>query len=214
MSPSRPTDWLPTNTVTKSQRTSHLLTHFALCNPVSVWKCGTRVSLFLHGYHRSQVTRSLNIPCCPTQRALAVAHPASPRPAEAQRGLIVHGWRSMPTTVVTGAAGRLGGGIAAALRRRGHRLVGVDIVQPPAEAAGTFHDFFISDLSAAAVTDSPAGRALEAACAGADVVVHCAAWPCRAGPPHTSGGVRRDRLSISGSRKQMGAGSIADGGLA
>ena len=83
----------------------------------------------------------------------------------------------MPTTVVTGAAGRLGGGIAAALRRRGHRLIGVDIVQPPAEAAGTFHDFFTCDLSAAAVPDSPAGRALEAACAGADAVVHCAAWP-------------------------------------
>ena len=69
----------------------------------------------------------------------------------------------MPTTVVTGAAGRLGGGIAAALRRRGHRLIGVDIVQPPAEAAGTFHDFFTCDLSAAAVPDSPAGTALPSA---------------------------------------------------
>ena len=83
----------------------------------------------------------------------------------------------MPTSVVTGAAGRLGAGIAAALRRRGHRVIGVDIQQPPAEAACTFHDFFTSDLSAAAVSDSPAGTALDAACAGADVVVHCAAWP-------------------------------------
>ena len=83
----------------------------------------------------------------------------------------------MPTTVVTGAAGRLGGGIAAALRRRGHRVVGVDILPPRAEMAGVFHNFVTCDLSAAAVSESPAGVALEGACAGADVVVHCAAWP-------------------------------------
>ena len=60
--------------------------------------------------------KSLNIPCCPTQRSrsavVALQVPAATRADEAA---IVHSWRGMPTTVVTGAAGRLGGRIAAAI---------------------------------------------------------------------------------------------------
>ena len=39
---------------------------------------------------------------------------------------------SRPKIVVTGAAGRIGGGIARCLRQAGHRVVGVDVVALPA----------------------------------------------------------------------------------
>ena len=40
-----------------------------------------------------------------------------------------------PTTVVTGAAGRIGRGVSASLRALGHRVVGIDVLPPPGRTA-------------------------------------------------------------------------------
>lgn len=82
----------------------------------------------------------------------------------------------MSKAVVTGAAGRIGGSVASTLRRLGHRVVGVDLRPPPEDSAAC--DVFVEcDLAAAADTSTSSHGALVDACAGATVVVHCAAWP-------------------------------------
>lgn len=88
-----------------------------------------------------------------------------------------------PTSVVTGAAGRIGGRVAARLRLLGHRVVGVDLAPAPAGLIGSSCDDFVQcDLAAAADNMSAAHAALSQACTAASVVVHCAAWP---GPSST-----------------------------
>jgi UDP-glucose 4-epimerase len=80
--------------------------------------------------------------------------------------------------VVTGAAGRIGGGIGQQLRSLGMRVVGVDMVPPPANMAerGCCDSYVQCDLVAAC--DQGAARdALTSAMSGAQAVVHCAAWP-------------------------------------
>ena len=82
------------------------------------------------------------------------------------------------TTVVTGAAGRIGRGVAAALRAVGHRVVGVDVLPPPDGLVHAGCDaYFVCDLAAAADPTDANHQRLQEACSGADVVVHCAAWP-------------------------------------
>ena len=82
----------------------------------------------------------------------------------------------MSKAVVTGAAGRIGGSVASTLRRLGHRVVGVDLRPPPEDSAAC--DVFVAcDLAAAADPSTSSHGALVDACAGATVVVHCAAWP-------------------------------------
>ena len=89
----------------------------------------------------------------------------------------------MRTTVVTGAAGRIGGRVAAQLRKLGHRVVGVDLAPAPAGLIGSSCDDFVQcNLAAAADDASAAHAALSEACSAASVVVHCAAWP---GPSST-----------------------------
>ena len=52
--------------------------------------------------------------------------------------------------VVTGAAGRIGRGVATALRERGHTVVGVDMASAPPGLLGTGCDDFVTiDLAAA-----------------------------------------------------------------
>ena len=85
------------------------------------------------------------------------------------------------TSVVTGAAGRIGRGVAAALRGVGHRVVGVDVLPPPDDLVNC-DAYFVCDLAAAADVKDANHQSLQAACSGADVVVHCAAWP---GPSST-----------------------------
>ena len=66
---------------------------------------------------------------------------------------------------------------AAAWRRccpLGHHVVGIDL-QPAVRVRRACDEF--GDLAAAADEASPANAALVTACAGAHVVVHCAAWP-------------------------------------
>lgn len=78
--------------------------------------------------------------------------------------------------VVTGAAGRLGLAIAQALRKAGHRVVGVDRPGAPGatEAARQLDGFVLLDLAGDA---GPTGAKLCEVFAGVDAVVHCAAWP-------------------------------------
>ena len=78
--------------------------------------------------------------------------------------------------VVTGAAGRIGRGVATALRERGHTVVGVDMASAPPGLLGTGCDDFVTIDLAAAVAGQER-ECLTAAMDGADVVVHCAAWP-------------------------------------
>lgn len=83
--------------------------------------------------------------------------------------------------VVTGAAGRLGGKIAAALRASGRFVVGID--RAPRPSAASWDEYVQCDLSRAC--DGDARATLRAALVGADEVVHCAAWPgpSATGPP-------------------------------
>jgi homoserine O-acetyltransferase len=86
------------------------------------------------------------------------------------------------TVVVTGAAGRIGGGIASKLREQGYRVVGVDIAPEP--ASDKKWDRFVQvDLAAAAEGNSEAADGLADAMRGAHAVVHCAAWPGPAATP-------------------------------
>ena len=71
--------------------------------------------------------------------------------------------------VVTGASGRIGRGVCSALKAAGHRVIGLDINSSP--------DVIVCDLAAAADMANPAHATLNEACAGADVVLHLAAWP-------------------------------------
>ena len=77
-------------------------------------------------------------------------------------------------TVITGVTGRIGTGIAAALKSKGHCVVGLDVSSP---SHSLCERFFPCDLAKAAEAGSSAHEALLSACEGADVVVHCAAWP-------------------------------------
>ena len=84
----------------------------------------------------------------------------------------------MAAAVVTGACGRIGRGIAAALRARSHHVTGIDALPAPSGWIGTAGDeFFQVDLAAAANRSSESYTTLRQAVAGAGVVVHCAAWP-------------------------------------
>jgi nucleoside-diphosphate-sugar epimerase len=83
----------------------------------------------------------------------------------------------MKATVVTGIGGRVGGGIGAALRRLGHRVIGVDMIPQPPGIIGQSCDVYVQCDLAAAATRGPAFDALAGALIGADAVVHCAAWP-------------------------------------
>lgn len=82
--------------------------------------------------------------------------------------------------VVTGAAGRLGGKVAAALRATGqYAIVGVDRAPEPAGPA-SWDEFVTCDLAAAADgagKDHDALRAAMGGAGGVHAVVHCAAWP-------------------------------------
>ena len=88
----------------------------------------------------------------------------------------------MRRSVITGACGRIGRGVGAALRKHGHHVVGVDINPPPSADGtaliGTSCDTFVQcDLTAAASGSGPHADALKGALIGATTVVHCAAWP-------------------------------------
>lgn len=78
----------------------------------------------------------------------------------------------MARAVVTGAAGRLGGKIARALRKTGYYVVGIDR-SPSLAEIGVVDEYIQCDL-AHAPTGAPV---LDAALEGARAVVHCAAWP-------------------------------------
>ena len=80
-----------------------------------------------------------------------------------------------PTTVVTGAAGRIGRGVSASLRALGHRVVGIDVLPPPSEPLPV--DSYVQCDLAAAAGAGAAQEALAGATAGAHAVVHCSAWP-------------------------------------
>ena len=80
-----------------------------------------------------------------------------------------------PTTVVTGAAGRIGRGVSASLRALGHRVIGIDVLPPPSEPLPV--DSYVQCDLAAAAGAGAAQEALAGATAGAHAVVHCAAWP-------------------------------------
>jgi nucleoside-diphosphate-sugar epimerase len=83
-----------------------------------------------------------------------------------------------PTTVVTGAAGRIGRGVGAALRKLGHRVVGLDVLPAPAGLIGDSCDHFVQcDLAAAGAGAGEAHGLLHKAMEGVSSVVHCAAWP-------------------------------------
>lgn len=78
--------------------------------------------------------------------------------------------------VVTGAAGRLGGKVAAALRQTGRHVIGLDRVPEPAREPRAWDEYVRCDLAGAHV-EGEARTALARAIAGSDAVVHCAAWP-------------------------------------
>lgn len=81
--------------------------------------------------------------------------------------------------LVTGALGRIGRGVGAALRDQGYHVVGVDLTDPPAEGRilGVSCDELVKcDLCAAAGAGHDRERLL-AALEGVQAVVHCAAWP-------------------------------------
>ena len=80
------------------------------------------------------------------------------------------------TVVVTGAAGRIGGAIGVRLRQQGYRVVGVDMVphEPRIDASC---DAYVKVDIVAACEAGAAQTALVSAMAGAQAVVHCAAWP-------------------------------------
>lgn len=79
--------------------------------------------------------------------------------------------------LVTGAAGRLGGKVAAALRGAGRHVVGVDrVAEPLSRQPAAWDEYVRCDLAAAHVDGEPRA-ALARALVGVDTVVHCAAWP-------------------------------------
>jgi len=83
-----------------------------------------------------------------------------------------------PTTLITGSAGRIGRGVGAALRKVGHRVIGVDILPAPSDLVGDGCDaFFQCDLAAAASGTGVEHETLRSAMTGVSAVVHCAAWP-------------------------------------
>ena len=84
----------------------------------------------------------------------------------------------MSKVVVTGAAGRIGGGIGVKLRALGYNVIGVDMVPPPAnlKERGCCDQYVQCNL-VAACDYGPARDALFGAMSGAAAVVHCAAWP-------------------------------------
>ncbi|KAL1523357.1 hypothetical protein AB1Y20_018301 [Prymnesium parvum] len=84
--------------------------------------------------------------------------------------------------LITGAAGRIGSGVAASLRAAGHQVVGLDVVPaPPPPLSSAFASFVQCNLNAAASAGEARQTLLEAA-RGVDTVIHCAAWP---GPSST-----------------------------
>eukprot|EP00931_Biecheleriopsis_adriatica_P103097 TRINITY_DN77983_c0_g1_i1.p1 TRINITY_DN77983_c0_g1~~TRINITY_DN77983_c0_g1_i1.p1 ORF type:complete len:335 (+),score=50.73 TRINITY_DN77983_c0_g1_i1:57-1061(+) len=88
----------------------------------------------------------------------------------------------MGRVVVTGAGGRLGGKIAAELKRRAYHVVGVDMIARP----GHVTDEIVSEyIQCNLAEEGAAKKTMVAAMAGADAVVHCAAWPgpAKTGPP-------------------------------
>ena len=82
------------------------------------------------------------------------------------------------TVVVTGIAGRIGGGIGTKLREEGYRIVGVDRVPEPGDivSSGACDAYVQCDLVQACDAGA-AASALTRAMMGASAVVHCAAWP-------------------------------------
>jgi UDP-glucose 4-epimerase len=86
-------------------------------------------------------------------------------------------------TLITGAAGRIGRGVGAALRNCGHHVIGVDMIAadvptPQGELVGSnFNEFVQMDLVASASGTGRDADLLTGALAGCSAVVHCAAWP-------------------------------------
>lgn len=88
----------------------------------------------------------------------------------------------MSRVLVTGAAGRLGGKIARALKDAGKYVIGVDMVEPTWPGHADAMDEFVKcNLSEEGCGTKVLGPAMK----GVDAVVHCAAWPGPAarGPP-------------------------------
>ena len=83
----------------------------------------------------------------------------------------------MRRIVVTGAAGRVGSGIAAAFRRQGCYVVGVDMAPNPVSHGLILDEYVRVDLVRASVGGSGDHTTLRGAFVDADAVVHTAAWP-------------------------------------
>ena len=83
------------------------------------------------------------------------------------------------TVLVTGVCGRIGRGIASALKKLhpSTRVVGVDVAAATEGLVGPVVDSFVQVDLVAAAAPGPAHDALRSAATGVNCVVHCAAWP-------------------------------------
>eukprot|EP00961_Rhodomonas_salina_P110490 1486816-Rhodomonas_salina.3 len=105
------------------------------------------------------------------------------------------------SVVVTGAAGRIGGGIGACLRQAGFRVVGVDMVPQPADllSRGACDTYVQCNLVAACERGSD-HTALAGAMSDVHAVIHCAAWPGPSATPPpavvASGGAHKPIIGL------------------